>query len=576
LWDPRVDSPTRGSTSRSKSKSGYLDPWTPLSGRELRTSAFTIVRRTMSSNVKQVSKSADVDERMSALLTNAGAVRAVASAIEGTLGPKGLNCMLVDKFGDVTVTNDGSTILDRIEANHPAARMLIRTAKAQDAEVGDGTTTAAILASALVAEGVSHIMKGVPVTKVIEGMSTGIGRALEVMESAAKPVTGLDDPLLWQAAYIAGRESKDIADLVVRAAGLVGKENLSDPAFRLADAVVAKECAESEVFTGLIIEKERMNRLMPRSLENALVLVIDDALEPEQLGDDALSTESGFARYLQLQNEFKESLQKIVELGVGLVVVHKSAADAAEELLTDAGVVVIRRASSRDIVRIVEHTGARSIKRAGLKKPAEELAKFLGKCERVYEDERLGHIRIVGGAGKPAATILVGAATREVKEERERIAEDAAAAVQAAISGGVVPGGGSVEIAAAREVSALRESVKGMASYGVDCVAQALKRPLAQIVANAGFNPLEKVEDVIAAQAERGSPSLAVDCDAGDIADMYELGVVDPARVKIHALKAAAEVAEAVLRINTIIRRRDGASPGTASSTGQVAGELNL
>ena len=509
----------------------------------------------MSANARKTA--GEPDDRMSALISNAAAVRALASSIEGTLGPKGLNCMLVDKLGDVTITNDGSTILDRVEANHPAARMVIRTAKAQDSEVGDGTTTAVILASALVAEGVSHTMKGVPVTKVIEGMLAGVRKALEVIESAARPVSGFDDPLLWQAAFIAGRENKDVADLVTEAAKLVGEEKLKDPGFRLADAIVAKEGAESEVFTGLIIEKERMNRLMPRSVEDASVLVIDDALEPEQLEDDALGTESGFARYLQLQNEFKQSLQKIVDLKVGLVVVHKSVADIAEEMLTDAGILVIRRVSAKDIAGIVEHTGAKSVKRAGLKKPADELAKFLGKCARVYEDERLEHIRIVGGAGKPAATILVGAATREVKDERERIAEDAACAIQAVILGGVVPGGGSIEIAAAREVAALRENAKGMAAYGVDCAVQALKRPLAQMVANAGFNPLEKVEDVIAAQAEHGKVSLAVNCDSGEIVDMYDVGVIDPVRVKTYALKAAAEVAEAVLRINTIIKKRD-------------------
>ena len=514
----------------------------------------------MSANARKTA--GDADDRMSALISNAAAVRALASSIEGTLGPKGLNCMLVDKLGDVTITNDGSTILDRVEANHPAARMVIRTAKAQDSEVGDGTTTAVILASALVAEGVSHTLKGVPVTKVIEGMLAGIGKALEVIESAARPVSGFDDPLLWQAAFIAGRESSDVADLVTQAAKLVGEEKLKDPGFRLADAIVAKEGADSEVFTGLIIEKERMNRLMPRSVEDASVLVVDDALEPEQIEDDALGTESGFARYLQLQNEFKQNLQKIIDLGVRLVVVYKSVADMAEEALTDAGIMVVRRVSAKDIVRIVEHTGAKSVKRAGLKKPADELGKFFGKCARVYEDERLEHIRIVGGAGKPAATILVGAATREVKDERERIAEDAACAVQAVVLGGVVPGGGSIEIAAAREVAALRESAKGMAAYGVDCAVQALKRPLAQMVANAGFNPLEKVEDVIAAQAEQGKASLAVNCDSGEVADMYDLGVIDPARVKTYALRAAAEVAEAVLRINTIIKKRDnGAEP---------------
>jgi len=526
----------------------------------------------MSSNVKQVSKSADVDERLSALLANAGAVRAVASAIEGTLGPKGLNCMLVDKFGEVTITNDGSTVLDRVDVNHPAARMLIRTARAQDDEVGDGTTTAAVLASALLSEGVNQVAHGVPVTKVIEGISLGVQKALEVLASATRTISGWDDPLLWQAAYIAGRESRDVADLVVRAAQLVGEEKLADPAFRLAECIVAREGAENEVFTGLIVEKGRMNRQMPRALEDVRVLVVDDALEPEQLEDDALGTESGFAKYIQLQDEFREDLQKAVELGIRLVVVHKGVADVAEDILTEAGVMVVRRASSRDVARVARHTGARTIKRMGLGKPPEELIKFVGKCARVYEDERLEHIRIVGGMGKPAATILVGAATREVKEERERIAEDGAAAVQAVVVGGVVPGGGSVEIAAAREVSAVREGVKGMAAYGVDCVAEALKKPFSQIVMNAGFNPLEKVEDVIAAQSVEGKTSLALNCDTGEVADMYELGVVDPAKVKTYALEAAAEIAEAILRINTIIKRRDrdGAVPGERAPAAQA------
>ncbi|MHB0913290.1 MAG: TCP-1/cpn60 chaperonin family protein [Armatimonadota bacterium] len=497
-------------------------------------------------------QSNEVEER--ALIANAAAVRAVAQAVEGTLGPKGLNCMLVDRFGDVVVTNDGSTILSRIEANHPVARMLIRTAKAQDDEVGDGTTTATILAGALVAEGVERVGRGVPVTKVLEGMRAGVHRALEVYRSAARPVSGFDDPLLWRAAYISGRESSDVADLVVQAARMVGAEKLADPSFRLADAIVAREGAENEVFPGLIIDKQRLNRQMPASIENARVLVVDDALEPEKVSDEALATESGFARQMALQGEFRENMRKLIELGVRCVVVYKAVSEIAEEMLSDAGVMIVRRVSAKDVERIAEHTGARPVKRTGLAKPAEELAKFVGGCARVYEDERLEHIRIVGGAGRPTATILVGAATREVKEERERVACDAACAVQAVFSGGVVPGGGAVEIAAAREVAAL--NVRGMASYGADCVTSALKRPLAQIVSNAGFNPLEKVEDASAAQSESGSVSLAIDCDTGEVADMYELGVVDPLPVKLCAITAAWEVAEAVLRINTIIKKR--------------------
>ncbi|HPP74612.1 MAG TPA: TCP-1/cpn60 chaperonin family protein [Armatimonadota bacterium] len=514
----------------------------------------------MSDQSRQINKGSDVDERLAALLANAGAIRTVAAAVEGTIGPKGLNCMLVDRFGDVIITNDGSAILDKIDVTHPASRMLINTAKAQDDEVGDGTTTATVLASALISEGTNQVVRGVPVTKVIEGIRLGVSEAVSYITEQAKQISDFDNPLLMQTALVSARGQNDLAELSVKAAKLVGLDKLADPAFRLADAVVSKEGAKNEVFAGLIIDKERMSRQMPRSVEDVKVLVVDDAIEPEHIEEDALSTEAGFARYMSLQAEFRENLKKIVELGVRFVVAAKAIDDSAEELFTDAGILAVRRLSSRDISRLIDHTGARPIKRSGLKKEPDELAKFLGRCDRVYEDEQLGHIRVVGGAGKPAATILVGASTQEVKEERDRIAKDATSAVQAALLSGVVAGGGAVELAAARKVSNLRQGVRGMAAYGVDCVAEALKRPLMQIVANAGFNPLEKVEDAAAAQSQQDSASLAIDCDTGDVADMFNLGVTDPAKVKLYAIKAAAEVAEAVLRINVIIRKRDDGS----------------
>ncbi len=515
----------------------------------------------MSTNVRQVSKTSEVDERAAALVSNSSAITALASAVEGTLGPKGLDCMLVDRFGDVTVTNDGATILDKIDTAHPAAKMLIKAARAQEEEIGDGTTTTTILAAALISEGAAHVARGVPVTKVIEGLRVGVAEALKAIEANSQAVSDLDDPVLGKVALIAARGHEDIAHLVVEAARLTGGERLRERGFSLADTVLAREGAENEVFEGIIIDKQRVSRQMPREVSEAKVLVIDDALEPAQVEDDALATESGFQRHLALQDEFRRNVEKIIALGVKFVAAAKGVDPVAEEMLTDAEVLAVRRLTSRDISRLVELTDARTVKRSGLKKDAAELEGFLGWCRRVYEDEKLDHIRVVGGKGKSAATVLVGASTREVKDERERIARDAAGAVQAAIRFGVIPGGGAVEVAAARQVQSARDSARGMAAYGVDAVATALKRPLAQIVANAGFNPLEKVEEVVTAQAQSGSGSLAVDCDTGEIADMTERGVIDPTGVKLYALKAAGEVAEAILRINTIIRKREEAAP---------------
>lgn len=506
---------------------------------------------------QQASAGSEVDERLAALMTNSNAVRAIASAVEGTLGPKGLDTMLVDKFGEVVITNDGVTILTMMEANHPAARMLINIAKAQQEEIGDGTTTATVMAGALVGAGVEQVARGVPVARVIEGLRAGLKRGLSTMRERARRIEDVNDPIVRRVALVAGREHEDIAELVVQAAGLIGKEKLLDSSFKFSDIVVAEEGADNQVFMGVIINKEPMNRQMPHRLENARLLVIDDALEPEEIEDEALATEAGFARYMELQSQFKENVQKIIDLKVNLVLVDRGVDDTAEEMLTDANIIVVQRVVSKELRKAAEHTGSRVIKRTGLKKSLEQLDQYLGRVELVYHDEKIEQLWLKGGGGKPMATVLVGAATSEVVGERERIAKDAASAVQAAIKGGVVPGGGSLELAVAREVEQVRAAIRGMAAYGVDCVVEALKRPMAQIVSNAGFNPLEKIGDAVAAQAETGKDSLAIDCDTGQVKDMYELGVVDPAMVKIYALKAAGEIAEAILRIDTIIKKRE-------------------
>lgn len=496
------------------------------------------------------------EDRPSALLTNAHAIQAVASAVAGTLGPKGLNCMLVDSQGDVTITNDGSTILNKIEVSHPAARLLIHAAQAQEREVGDGTTTATLLASALIEEAVRHVSQGVPVMRLLEGMRDGIECALEAMEGLARRPQGLEDALLRQAAFIAGRAQADIADLVVEAARLVGEETLRDPSFRLADLVRAQEGEENAVVQGLVVRKERMNRQMPAALKNVRVLVVDDSLEPETLGEEALATEAGFRHFMELQEQFQKGLRALIEAGVRGVFVERAIDPLAEEMLTEAGAFAVRRVSSADLCAIAEHTGACLVKRTVLKRPVQELEKFLGYAACVVADERRGTLRITGGRGKPAATIVVGASTREVCEERERIARNAAAAVQGVVVGGALPGGGAAELAAARAVQRMRGTLRGMVGYGADCVVEALKTPLMQIVANAGFNPLEKVEDALAAQAASDCAALAIECDRGEVANMFAMGIVDPLPVKRQALRTAFEVAEAILRISTIIKKR--------------------
>ncbi|MBA4542651.1 TCP-1/cpn60 chaperonin family protein [Thermoactinomyces daqus] len=494
------------------------------------------------------------ETRLSALKSNADAVRSVASAVASTLGPKGLDTMLVDDNHRVIVTNDGVTILDRMEISHPAAKMIVNVAKSQQEEVGDGTTTATLLTAALVEEGVKQVVKGVPVTKVIAGIDRGIRFALRKMKEKARPIYELDDEWLQRIAFTASRENEDITMAVIEAAHLVGREKLLDQNFKLADCIIAHPRVDNSVFSGMVINRQRMNQQMPRKKDHTRVLVLSDALEPDSAEKNGAGEAS--AKQENVNEAFYVLLEHLIHLQVGLIVTSKGVDPYAEEVLTDAGVIVVTDVSQADLEEVAEHTGARIVTRSGLKKSLEALESTLGSCAGVIDDERLGKLRILGGKGRPMATLIVGAQTEEVVRERERIAKDAASAVQAAVCGGFLPGGGAVELALARDVERFRDMVQGMERFGVSVVAECLERPMSQVVANAGFNPLEKIEAVKALQMKRQSDSLGIDCDRGTIVDMVEMGVVDPLPVKANALKTAGEVAVAILRIHTIVKMK--------------------
>jgi archaeal chaperonin len=499
-----------------------------------------------------------VDPRLSALQSNVDAVKAVASAVETTLGPKGLDTMLVGERGEVIVTNDGVTILGRMQVEHPAAHMIVNVARAQQDEMGDGTTTATLLAAALVSEGVKQVALGVPVVKVIAGINRGIRFALKKMKDRARQIQHLDDEWLQRIAFTASRENEDITVSVIEAAHLIGQEKLLDKNFRLSSSVVAHPRAESAVFTGVFINRSRLNPQMPQAKVDARILLLADSLFADTVDEEALRTESGFKKHERFREQFLKALENMVHLNVGIVLTTGNIDPLAEDILTDSGVMVVSNLTQEEVQRVSEHTLSKPIKRSTLFKPVEELEAVLGYASIIEDDGILERVLISGGRGKAYATILVSASTDEVVEERERICKDAASAVQAAVKGGYVPGGGALELSIARDVERFRDSVQGMERFGVAVVAGALERPMTQVVANAGFNPLEKIEMVKAYQVKRDSDSLGIDCDRGTISDMIEMGVVDPLLVKYHALKAAGEVATAILRIHTVVKMKKG------------------
>jgi len=498
------------------------------------------------------------EQKFDLLENNANAVRAVMAAVESTIGPKGLDTMLVDQFGNVVITNDGVTILNMMEVSHPVARMLIHAINAQQEEVGDGTTTAALMAGEMVTHGLEQVNKGVPVAQVLAGLRYGVKEACRLMEQEAVLVGSMDTGQLYNVAYVAGREDEAIAQLIMEGARLIGEEKLLDTNFRFSQRVRAVEGAESEVLNGVLIGKERLSRQMPLELEgNISVMVLDDALEPEEVGNIALATESGFQQHLVMKEEFKDNIKKLVHSGVQAIFVDRGVDDLAAELLEEAGILVVARVPHRELTDLAEHCGAKLLKRTALRKPLEELQKQFGTATHIIGNEKLSQVKVLGGNGKKMATILVGATTGEVVGEKERIAKDAAASVQSALQKGLVAGGGAAELAVARQLEQNKNALSGMAVFGADCVIAPLKKPFMQMIANAGFNPLEKHGDVNRAQELQQNHHLSINCDTGRVEDLYISGIVDPLYVKLHGLKTAGEVAEAILRINIIVKKKE-------------------
>lgn len=497
------------------------------------------------------------EDRFETLLNNTAAAKVIARAVEGTIGPKGLDIMMIDNFGEVVVTNDGITILKLMAVSHPVAQMIINTAQAQQAEVGDGTTTAVIIAGALIAAGTEQILKGVPVTRVTDGIRLGIDRSLELLNVLGVPITNLHDPMLRNIALVAGRGDDHLAAMVVAGTKKMGLNKLNEPDYKFPEAVIAKEFAANHMFSGVVINRLPNSQELPKAMNEARILVVDDALKPDEMEGQALATEAGFSHYLQTREQFMANLARLSELGINTVITSGAIDDRGEHLLSQAGIFILERVSRIEIDRLCKYTGARRVRRNTLNNE-KEILKDLGTAQQVIADEKMGHTYILSGQGQEWVTLLIGAATEEIVDEKERMAKDAAASVQASIKGGIVPGGGAIEIWIANQLENLAKEHSGLESYGILCVKEALIKPFCCMASNAGFNPLEKLGEVSAMQKQQNSACFSFDSESGKVVDMLAVGIVDPTLAKVYAYKAAAEVAIAVLRINAVIKMQLG------------------
>ncbi len=493
-------------------------------------------------------------EHLRVLRTNIGAIQTLVDTVAGTLGPKGLDILLVDESGRMVLTNDGIEILRQSDFQHPAARLAIAALQAQEQKIGDGTTTATVLTGALLGESLRALEQGVPVNLLLKGIARGIAGAITHLQATAEQVT-VADQRLYQTTLIAARGDATLAMLIWQAAQHVGTERLCTNAIQLREWVVSRVGGVSELIPGVVVAKRPLNPPLDPWQATGRILVLADGLEPENLDTQTLATDAGFSRYLDVQQQFLQRLKILTESGIRLVVTEKSLAPVAEAFLYEHNILVLVRVISRDRERICRLSGAYPLKSSFLSHTLSEILPYLGQATLMYQPAT-AHLTLANGQGEAQATIMVGAISAEVAAEQERIAQDAAGALQAALGGGIITGGGVAELSCQTAVQTLLDQTEDLSRYGLTCVYRALAQPLEHIIRNSGYAPLEKITQISAAQKKQANPNLGLDCETGAIVDLAQQGIFDPVAVKIQALSVAGEIALRILRIQTLIRKR--------------------
>jgi chaperonin GroEL (HSP60 family) len=500
----------------------------------------------MSSSGHGVWKPVAQNVEFNALESNCNAVLAVADTVRTTLGPKGLDKLLIDQAMNRHVTNDGVTILLSLKTIHPVARMIVEIAERQEEMVGDGTTTAVVMAAEMIKEGKKFVKElGVHPSKIVEGIESGVKYTCKLLETEAKKIS-LNDIELEQVirtSLASKLDGQKLAPLVLSAIRSVGENAIYDNKFDFNKAIVVirKANMQDNLVNGIVLERKRLDKDMPSEVKNAKAMRCRLDLKP--IKESWLTDSSKYEDITTMENDkvkkSKEIVSDIMSTGANVLFIASPEVDEFIVNLLVSNNLLAIRVSEDEIDQLARYTGAKPVRMMeDLKQP-----NILGKVDRIYEDEDQALIFIENGSGKNIITIIVSGATKETSLERWRAAKDGVNAAEAALNKGVVAGGGAAELHLVKKVKDLR--LKGLESVGLDVVIAALESTMRQILTNAGFNGLEKVMEV------KASPDgFGIDVDSGEPINMWEKGILDPLLVKTTALEAAGEISKSVLRID--------------------------
>jgi thermosome len=495
---------------------------------------------------------------------NITAGKAVAESVRTTLGPKGMDKMLVDSTGNVVVTNDGVTILDEMDIEHPAANMIVEVAQTQEDEVGDGTTTAVVISGELLTKAEDLLDQDIHATILAQGYRQAAEKAKEILEDMAIEVGEDDTDLLEQIAATAmtgkGAESaKDtLAGLVVDAVRAVADEEGIDTDNIKVEKVVGSSIDQSELVEGVIVDKERVHDNMPYAVEDANIALLDTAIE---VPETELDTEVNVTDPDQLQQfldqeekQLKEMVDNIVDAGADVVFCQKGIDDMAQHYLAQEGVLAVRRAKKSDVKALSRATGARVV--SNIDDITEDDLGFAGSVAEkdIGGDQRI-FVEDVDDAR--AVTMILRGGTDHVVDEVERAIEDSLGVVSVTLEDGkVLPGGGAPETELALGLRDYADSVGGREQLAVEAFADAIDVVPRTLAENAGLDPIDSLVD-LRSKHDGGATTSGLDAYTGEVVDMEEDGVVEPLRVKTQAVESATEAAVMILRIDDVIAAGD-------------------
>jgi thermosome len=501
--------------------------------------------------------------------SNFAAAKAVASAVRSTLGPKGMDKMLIDSMGDITITNDGVTILKEMDIEHPAGKMMVEIAKTQDAEVGDGTTTAVVIAGELLKNAEELLTQSVHPTVIGEGYRLAAEKALVMLDGFAIAVKPTDTAMLKRIAKTAlsGKNaeiSKDLlSDIIVKAIVFVTDPDGSvDIAHINVEKKVGGSTDDTTLIEGMVIDKERAHPNMPKSVTDAKILLLNAALEFKKTEVNAkinISTPGQAQAFLDEEEHMVHVMvDKVARSGATVIFCQKGIDDVAQHYLTKAGILAVRRVKKSDIENLARATGGNIVNSIDAISK-----KDLGNAGLVEERKISGDEMIyVSKCKNPkAVSVIVRGGTEHVVDELERAIHDALMVVSVVVQGKkIVAGGGAPETELSLQLRRYASQQGGRVQLAIEAFAAALEIIPRSLAENAGLDPIDILVGIRAAH-EAGKKTFGLDAETGKPADMLKAGIVEPLRVKSQAISSAAEAAVMILRIDDIIASSKAAAP---------------